>query len=403
MSQPEESVAQLRPEELEQAFALFSEASAQLTDAYHDLQQQVERLTGELAVANGELRRQYLEKEALSRRLSLLLSALPAGVVVLDQAQTVVEVNPAAAAMLAQPLVGEPWPAVAARCLRETGPNEWELRAESRPGEVRLMNIGSSHLDVVGGQILLLSDITDAYRMQQELERHQRLTAMGEMAARLAHQLRTPLATAMLYTAHLAKPLLSEVDRQRFAEKSLARLRHLEQLIRDMLLFVRGRSGEQEVLDADSLLAELRQIIEPQMAARGLSFSVLDRSAGACVLGNRKDLIGAMLNVLENAMQACPEGGDGRVALSSEIDGDGLRLSVNDNGSGIADEVLDRLFEPFFTTRGEGTGLGLAIVRGVIEAHGGEVSVTSSLGRGSSFVVRLPLLLGVIPKKIKRQ
>ncbi|MBZ0091987.1 MAG: PAS domain-containing protein, partial [Sulfuricellaceae bacterium] len=355
MSQPEGLVGQLKPEELEQAFALFSEASAQLTDAYHDLQQQVERLTGELAVANGELRRQYLEKEALSRRLSLLLSALPAGVVVLDRAQAVVEVNPAAAAMLAEPLLGEPWPAVATRCLRETGaPNEWELRAESRPGEVRLMNISSSHLDVVGGQILLLSDITDAYRMQQALERHQRLTAMGEMAARLAHQLRTPLATAMLYTAHLTKPALSEIDRQRFAEKSLARLRHLEQLIRDMLLFVRGQSGEQQVLDVSSLVAELRQIIEPQMAARGILFDVQDRSEEAGVLGNRKDLIGALLNVLENAMQACPEGGDGRIALAVEVDGDGLRLSVNDNGSGIADEVLDRLFEPFFTTRGEG-------------------------------------------------
>lgn len=395
MSQSEGNVGQLRPEELEQAFALFSEASAQLTDAYHDLQQQVERLTGELAVANGELRRQYQEKEALSRRLSLLLSALPAGVVVLDQAQTVVEVNPAASVMLAEPLVGESWLAVAGRCLRETGaPNEWELRSENQPGDVRLMNIGSSHLDVVGGQILLLNDITDAYRMQQALERHQRLTSMGEMAARLAHQLRTPLATAMLYTAHLAKPILSEPDRQRFAEKSLARLRHLEQLIRDMLLFVRGQSGEQESLDADSLLAELRQIIEPQMAARGLRFTVRDCSGGTRVLGNRKDLIGALLNVLENAMHACPDGVNGCIELSGEVDGDDLVIGVNDNGGGIAAEVLDRLFEPFFTTRDEGTGLGLAIVRGVAEAHGGMVSVASSLGHGSSFVVRLPLLGG---------
>src|SRR5574340_1073020 len=100
---------QVDPKELEQAFSLFTEASAQLTGAYQELQQQVERLTGDLAVANAELRRQLLAKEALSQRLSHLLAAMPAGVVVLDQRGVVIELNPAARQLLGDALAGRAW------------------------------------------------------------------------------------------------------------------------------------------------------------------------------------------------------------------------------------------------------------------------------------------------------
>ena len=104
-----ETLKPVNPVELEQAFTLFSQASAELTSAYQELQQQVERITAELAVANGELRHQLQEKEALSQRLGLLLEALPAGVLVLDGDGRVAETNPAARLMLGLPLLGEAW------------------------------------------------------------------------------------------------------------------------------------------------------------------------------------------------------------------------------------------------------------------------------------------------------
>lgn len=378
----------VKAEELEQAFNLFSEASAQLAGAYHELQQQVEGLTAELAVANGELRRQFLEKEALSQRLGLLLAALPAGVVALSGEGVVEEVNPAARAMLGEPLVGEPWGRVASRALRVTStPHDWDLVASpvDRP---RRVNLVTSHIDPAGRQIVLLYDVTEAYELQQELQRHQRLTAMGEMAARLAHQLRTPLATAMLYTAHLTKPALADADRVRFSDKALARLRHLEQLISDMLSFVKGEAGGRERVEIASLLAELRQVVEPQMAQRGLLFELEDHSAGAAVPGNRKELTGVLINLLENAMQACDAGG--KVAVRAECANGEVTLAVADTGRGVAEELHERLFEPFFTTRADGTGLGLAIVRNVVQAHGGRVEMKSVPGQGSEFVLHLP-------------
>ena len=221
-----------------------------------------------------------------------------------------------------------------------------------------------------------------------ELRRNQRLAVMGEMAAGLAHQLRTPLSTALLYTAHLANPALAGDERSGFAEKALERLRHLEYLIRDMLLFVKGDTAEWETVAISSLLAELKQVIEPQMSRRNLHFSVHDASAGASLMADRNALSGAVVSLLENAMQAAPEGG--RVTLECTQTVDAIVLTVRDDGHGIAAEIQERLFEPFFTTRDEGTGLGLAMVRGVTQSLGGTVQVRSAPGTGSEFILRLP-------------
>ena len=163
---------ELKAQELQRAFDAFNQVSLALTQSYQGLQGRVESLTAELAVANGELRRQYEEKEALSERLSLLLKALPAGVVVLDSAARVSEANPAASEMFAQAMIGESWPALAqARLVATEAPDEWQLGA-------RRLTIAESPLDSAGGRILLIHDVTAAQALKAELERNQRRVAM---------------------------------------------------------------------------------------------------------------------------------------------------------------------------------------------------------------------------------
>ncbi len=377
------------PKDLEQAFSLFNQASAQLATAYHDLEQQVARLTTELAVANGELRQQYEEKEALSSRLALLLEALPGGVVVLDAAGFIAQANPAALRMLGADILHQPWSGVEARCLAPASEaGEWQLRDAAGGLQPHWVNVSTSALDAAGGRILLLSDITEARRLREQLERHRRLSAMGEMAAGLAHQLRTPLATALLYAGNLARAHLGEADRLRFAERAQARLRDLEGMIQDMLTFVRGAPAARDAIEVAGLLREAAQVIEPHLQGAGVRLEVDLRCDGALVHGQREALAGAVLNLLENAVQASQAGQ--AVRLECARDAAAVRICVRDQGTGMDQAVQARLFEPFFTTRGGGTGLGLAVVRTVVQSHGGEIAVQSAVGEGSAFTLTLP-------------
>lgn len=393
MSQSESSAVDApnpdKTAELQRAFVMFNEVSAALTQSYETLQARVATLTEELAIANGELRRQYREKEALSERLSSLLDTLPAGVVLLDAAARVSAVNPAAISLLGDDLPGQHWGDVVARSLEPTRTlGEWRL------GD-RCVSMAESILPSGDGRILLLHDVTSAQRMKEELERSQRLAAMGEMAASLAHQLRTPLATAMLYTANLGEPGLNDAARRKFSDKANSQLQRLERLIQDVLLFARGEKIGRDLIMIDELLAEATQMLEPLMRNQAVQFVAVDDCRGAKIAGSRKALLGALINLLENALQATPAGG--RVCLAGVNLGDCVRLSVSDSGPGIEADKRDRIFEPFYTTKGQGTGLGLAIALGVVRAHGGNIEVGPSAEGGAEFVMSLPL--SVLPEE----
>ena len=371
---------------LAEAFRIFNQASEELAGAYTLLQGQVAGLTDELAAANGALRQQYQEKAALTERLSLLLAALPAGVVVLDAAGAVLQSNPAAQAMLGGDVLAQRWETIERERLRAVdAPGEYLTGAERR------MAVTVTPLDSAGGRIVLLNDITEAHRLKAQAERHERLAAMGEMAAQLAHQLRTPLAAALLYTGNLENPDLPAATRVSVAQKAVARLKYLERVIQDTLLFARGEVLGREVMAVDDLMQELRHTMEPLARARGVAIAIEESAGDTRFSGNRKAVLGALTNLLENALQAAAAVSAGRVRLTADCDGCKLRFKVEDNGAGMTPAVCARLFEPFFTTRAEGTGLGLAIARGVVRAHGGNIEVISQPAQGSEFILTLPL------------
>jgi two-component system sensor histidine kinase FlrB len=368
---------------LAEAFRIFNQASEELSSAYTALQGQVATLTAELAAANGALRQQYQEKAALTERLSHLLDALPAGVILLDADGRTVQANPAAAAVFGADLAQLAWPQI----------EESRLAPTDAPGEYALADrrlaVTVTPLDSAGGRIVLLHDVTETHRLRVQAERNERLAAMGEMAAQLAHQLRTPLAAALLYAGNLELPELAEKNRISIAQKTVERLKALERLIQDTLLFARGEVLGREAFAVAELIEELRHTFEPLARARGVALAVAPEAVAASVTGNRKALTGALTNLLENALQAVDAGGE--VKLAARQEGEQLVLAVSDNGRGIPADTLARMFEPFFTTRADGTGLGLAIARGVARAHGGGIDVRSELGVGTEFILTLPL------------
>jgi len=371
-----------RLRELEQAFAAFNESSALLQEAYHELEQRVDVLSGELAEARSERLAQLAEKERLADRLQGLLETLPGGVVVLDGSGLVREHNPGAAELLGEPLLDRPWREVLERAVARATESQLELT------DGRLASVAARTLQSDAGSIILLADVTEQRRLQAFAERNARLSQMGEMSARLAHQTRTPLTAAVLYASQLAHAGAEPERVQRYAQKILAQLRLLERMVNDMLCFARGASAGDEDVDLRALFEELKQTISPQLGARA-SLHVLPLPPGSALRGSREALGGALLNLIDNALRAA--GDDARVELEARPDAaGGVTLLVHDNGPGVPEALRQKIFEPFYTMRSNGTGLGLAVVQSVARAHGGSARVEARPGGGASFSIHVP-------------
>jgi len=371
-----------RRESLEAAFNLFNQLSEELTGSYRQLQEQVLQLNRELAATRSDRMSQLAEKERLADRLGRLLETLPAGVVVLDGEERVVEANPAALRLIDGLTKGASWKVLelAAFEAQRLPAADWTLR------DGRLLSVSSCALEHSPGRILVLLDVSETRRLQEHLNRQERLGAMGEMSAQLAHQLRTPLSSALLYVSQLGRDDLSSPQRERFTGKLRSRLQHMESQIRDMLLFARGGAGAEEPLSLIELLKGFTTTLASELQQTSVSLHLDYSDAEAAqILGRSDALLGVLGNLADNAVQ------HGARTICIRLSGGPLlTILFSDDGSGIAPEVRHQIFDPFFTTRPAGTGLGLAVAQNVILAHGGEIHLLDSPAPGTRFQIELP-------------
>ncbi|WP_078120595.1 sensor histidine kinase [Thiosocius teredinicola] len=372
--------------ELEQAFGVFNQLSEQLTSAYGQLEGRVAALTEELNRSRQERLTERAEKEHLADQLGVLLEALPAAIVLVDMRDRVDRFNPAAELLFPGLAWGRRWSEVKQEVVEaEPGPGDWRLR------DGRHVSVSQRPL-IDRGRILVVVDVTDQRRLQERVERQDRLTAMGEMAAQLAHQVRTPLSTSVLYAGQLAKGGLNEEQRQQFSEKLLAGLRHTEALVREMLAFSRGGNFRNEPIRIADVVATALAGLQPRIRQLGVDVDLqLDAVCDTWIAGNLDALAGAFSNLIDNAMNHGGEGVQVRIS-ACRGDDDSVCLAVEDNGPGIDAAAASRIFDPFFTTRERGTGLGLAVVQAVVLEHGGAVRAGESALAGARFEIQLPTI-----------
>lgn len=374
------------PQQLQDAFQTFNMLSEQLAASYKALEDRVADLSEELATAKSERILQLQEKEKLATRLETLINGLPAGVIVLDGCGVIQQANQKAFEILGEPLYREKWNDVINRVYEAQG-NRHEIALKNG----KWVTLSTCPLGTEPGQIILITDITETKKLQVHLNQQERLVTMGETAASLAHQIRTPLSSAILYTSNLKRATLSDEERHKTTEKIVARLRHLESLIDDMLMYARGVDMENSAFPVTAFLNELHQIIETHLVASKTNFKVFSEVDETVRLqGNRQMLLSALINIMVNAIQSMGEQGSVIVRVNLTASGEVL-LQIQDTGPGINKDLIDKIFEPFFTTRSEGTGLGLAVVRAVIHAHGGDVWVENVKPKGALFNIRLPI------------
>lgn len=381
--QPDSEGAKVTPEL--QAFSNFSELSERLTSAYGLLEQQVAQLNDELAAARAERQQERHQRERLANRLETLLETLPAAVVLVDKRDRIDRFNLAAEQLFSGLAWGRRWQEVRCETLQtELSTGDWLLQGE-RQVTVSRQPLGD------GGQILVIIDVTQQRELEQRLQRQNRLSEMGEMAAQLAHQVRTPLAAALLYAGQLGKSGLNERQREKFTAQLIAGLRHTERLIADMLAFSHGGNFQAHQVRLGELIQRAIDTLQPRLAAGAHPIHLQLDEPEDQLLGNAEALTGVLCNLLDNSISL---GGAGtQVWISLYCDTEQLCVRIEDDGPGIPSDIHSRLFDPFFTTRERGTGLGLAVAQAVLLAHGGSIRIVEPKHAGAAFELRLPRLL----------
>ncbi|MCP5358189.1 MAG: PAS domain-containing protein [Pseudomonadales bacterium] len=375
------------PEALNLAFRAFNELSSELSAAYELLQARVGELTREVEQANNQRLKEISEKERIASRLENLLQLLPGGVIVLNSAGQVSDCNAAAVELLGEPLKGLYWRDI----IRERFAPRLDDGHEISLRNGKRVSLATRSLNDEPGQIILLTDQTETRQLQQNLSRHQRLSAMGKMVSSLAHQIRTPLSAAMLYAGQLQNPQLTREQTSRFTDKIMSRLHNMERQVKDMLIFARGDAVLDETISIEALFDEL-QIASEVLTRSGFECQWHTDCPQALIRCNRESLIGAMLNLIENALQAAGE--DARLQIHAQLTETGeIRLWVQDNGPGIPEALRNQITEAFFTTRAQGTGLGLSVAQVVAKAHKGRFFIESECAPGAETGTRAGFVL----------
>ena len=380
---------------LETAFQSFTEVSAQLADSYQHLQDHVSELQKELVESNKEKLRASIDRQHIATRLEHLLTLLPGGVVVLDSQGVVQQCNPAAEDYLGPALLGQRWTHIIETCFSPRFDDGHEISLkDGRRLSIATRSMTGAGLPGGSGQLILLTDQTETRELQAQLGRQDRLATMGKMVAYLAHQIRTPLSSAMLYAGHLQNEALPAKQKAPFADKLLRQLRNVEQQISDLLIFARGSQAADQELRVSELLQRLEREVATTPALESVKVTYVNKTDDVSLTCNPSALISAILNLVNNAREANLETGhvsNLEVTVTATISAQYLKLCIEDNGPGINKNEIGRVLEPFYSTKAKGTGLGLAVVQAVAKSLGGDLSLAASAAGGLRVELSIPV------------
>jgi len=277
--------------------------------------------------------------------------------------------------------------------------NLYKFRLITPAGEVRTINAAIAPLVTkkfnVIGRLIIMDDITERIDLEAQLSQADKLSSIGLLAAGVAHEVNTPLAVISSYAQMLGKQLQSDPQKGPLLEKITRQTFRASEIVNNLLNFSRTSGTEFGDVDVNRVVTDTLALLEHQF--RTAHVTVQDELARELPLiqGNTGRLQQVFLNLFLNAKDAMPSGGTLRVVTSN---GNGVTVAVSDTGSGIAPEHINRIYDPFFTTKtairegqNRGTGLGLSVTYGIIQEHAGKIRVESRPGEGTTFYLDFPL------------
>ena len=405
------NAASLDPEELMKIISAYDQATQGLQKTHESLKKQVAHLTGELSRKNKELTSSLEEVNALKNYLANILESITDGVIAINPDREVMAFNQSAAEIvlsMAMDQMGKPINEVLTESTKELGrilekslseeKGFTNIEVQLNTDQQHILSVSASPIRNSRGEILgavqSFRDLTDIKKLEEKVTRQDRLAALGEMAAGVAHEIRNPLGGIELYASTLKKRFSVDSREANIAEKIIAASNALNRIVTDMLTFTRGRNPSKKRTTLERICH-----ISLDMAAKELddkSITVSQRHAvnKEKILVDPDQLAQAFLNVILNSIQFMPEGEELIISSFWEVDAREKVLVVEfeDGGVGIDNDKLSRLFDPFFTTRKDGTGLGLAIVHKIVLDHGGSIIAENRPPRGACFIFRFPFL-----------
>jgi two-component system sensor histidine kinase HydH len=247
---------------------------------------------------------------------------------------------------------------------------------------------------VCRGAVIILRDLREIKRLEEQVRRSEKLAAVGKLAAGVAHEVRNPLSSIRGFAQFLRHALVERPKDQEYAEIMVKEVDRINRVVTDLLTFARPMEAELAPTDLEELIGHTLRLVEADAQRRGVVIHENILSTVGNVAVDPNQMTQALLNLMLNGVQAMSTGGN--LEVGAALDDAGLRLHiwVEDDGPGVSSKHLAKIFDPFFTTREKGTGLGLAIVHTIVENHRGEVMVESpppGKSKGSRFTIRIPV------------
>jgi len=287
------------------------------------------------------------------------------------------------------------------RMRREPGiRNLYKFRLKTPAGEVRTVNVALAPLVTrkfeVIGRLIIMDDITERIELEAQLSQADKLSSIGLLAAGVAHEVNTPLAVISSYTQMLSKQLQGDPQKSGLLEKITRQTFRASEIVNNLLNFSRTSGSEIGDVDVNKVISDTLALLEHQFKVAKVEVQNTPEPQLPAIQGNAGRLQQVFLNLFLNAKDAMPGGGTLRVTT---MNGESVSVSVSDTGSGIAPEHIQRIYDPFFTTKTSpregqtrGTGLGLSVTYGIIQEHAGKIRVESHPGAGTTFTLDFPLI-----------
>jgi two-component system sensor histidine kinase HydH len=327
-----------------------------------------------------------------------VLESIPDSLMTLDQEERIVSCNKNAEKLLERrstEIMGKKLIDIYPNCPPEilTAQNIVEKDAELQLPAARLVPIKIANAQLMDhqgkkiGRVLVMRDVAQLRSMEQQLEHSRRLAALGSMAAGIAHEVRNPLGT-LRGLAHFfgAEDGATEACKE-YSKFMISEVDRLNQLVTELLQFGAPRDVTFDKVDAKIMMEKIVTLLEKDFADKNIRF-IQNFDNSTALYGDSDLLMQALLNLLKNSIQATPEGGE--ISLNIGCDGEACRLSVSDTGVGMSEEIQNKMFDPFYTTRKTGTGLGLSVSHRIVERHNGYFEINSVVNKGTTITIVLP-------------